>query len=123
MEKLTLDHIKAPRPVHYVETLYGFQIGLRRVSARKVMELQRLGEAGGAKDDPIGAYRDIVRASLADPEPSDELLDWLEHDWKAFLDLGKAALHLNGLTPEAQVEAAQTFRESSSGPEGVPSGS
>jgi len=120
MRRLTLEDIKAPRPVHYVETLYGSQIGLRRISAKAVLKLQGAALPDGTIADAESTNREILRASIADPEPTDDLIAWLEDDARAYLDLIRQVLAYNGLSAEAQAESARTFREGVSESETLP---
>ena len=120
---MTLAALKAGRPLHYVQTMYGEDpIGLRPLSTRVAMRLR--GEAGKeAPLDPEEVNRLVVSSSVADPKLDEEGLAALENDAPAYLDLIQQILAFNGMTPAAQRSAARDFRDGDSEPGGVPAGS
>lgn len=121
MERLTLEQIQAKRPVHWVDTAYGVQVGLKKISAAVLLEFQTFRGPDGSLTDPLAAYRLLVRSSVAEPAPTPDVMAWLEDDWDAFFALARQALAFNGLSPKAQADANSTFREGSDGPANVPS--
>lgn len=121
MERLSLEQVRAARPATWVDTEYGVQVGLKRISAQVLLDFQKFKGDGDTLVNPLDAYRMLIRSGVAEPEPTDEVMAWLESDWKAFFALGRQILEFNGLGKKEQAEAGSTFREGSDGPEQLPS--
>lgn len=120
---ISLDALKKRRQVYYIDTLYGGQLGLRRLSTGTVMALRKAIGPDGAPADTDAANRMIVKASVIEPELDDEAVVALEDDARAYLDLINKILELNGLTAAAQKSAASDFRAGDQQPAEVPGAS
>lgn len=121
--KVTLEDLRAKRKLTYVDTLYGERMGLRRISTKLAMRLKdRVGPDGQAAD-PETLNREVLRWSVQDPEPTDEVLEFLEEDGAAFVDLLLKIQALNGFSEDAQRQAARDFRPGDAGPAEAPEGS
>lgn len=117
---LSLEALKARKETHYVDTLYGGKLGLRRLSTGVVMKLRQAVGPDGAVADADAANRMIVKASVVEPALDDEGLVALEDDARAYLDLINQILDLNGLSAAAQKSAAGDFRTGDQQPAAVP---
>lgn len=128
MERLTLEKLKAPRGLVFVETLYGGSVGLRRLTIQELSDIQS-GSPGpsASPHEHLPTNRALVALSVAEPSLDDDAMLALEQDARAFLDLIEKILDLNGLSPKAAKEAARadqaTFRAGDPGSQGTPAGS
>lgn len=120
--RLTLERLRQLRRPEYVDTLYGAQVGIVRLSAGFVLRMREQVGDDGQPRDPIAANRSILRESLVEPEPTDEVLEALESDVRAYADLIQRILVHNGLTAEDRRTSARDFRGGGSGPEALPEG-
>lgn len=117
---ISLDALRAPKPVHYIDTMYGGQVGLKRLGTRTAMSLRASVGPDGQPSDPHAANRLIVAVSIVEPELDDAALDALEDDMQAYMDLIQKILDFNGLTTSAQKAAGRTFRPGDGESTGLP---
>jgi hypothetical protein len=110
----------AQRPLE-IPTLYGdgtAKVSVRRLSMGEVAKLQAMfAEAGEDFPRVCAANREMLRACVVEPSPTDEILDELEDDHVACTDLiQRIRAHNKG----DHERAVGDFRARDAQPEGVP---
>lgn len=121
---ITLDQIKNGAPLRYVDTLYGGQMGVRRMSlklARRCDELHR--DASSSFEASRDVTRDVVRWCVQDPKLDDDTIAKMEDDAPAWAHLLQQLAAVNARTPAAQVEIDKTFRAGNGEPGPAPAAS
>lgn len=121
MKRLSLEDLRNSKPaVTFVDTQYGGQVGIRRMSVRAASELQKMAKAAEASPDLLAFGRALLLAAVVEPPLDEASITALEEDAGAFNDLITKILDHNGMTEDAQKRSARDFRAGDEQPGGVP---